>query len=155
MVNKEEKAIYDKLQTKLTPQGIAPNTFKYAKKSISETIGQKMLLCPFCLEHYYYWQFKYDKGFYECKHCKNLMKGSTLVLMFEVFNKELIDAEKYAKFVYGYRTSGFFKKINFKEWCEKLHYWNISFEFWNEYKKLKGEQQNNQNSKLKELGYYE
>ena len=67
----------------------------------------------------------------ECPECHNKMRLKTLL--------EDMTPEQYAKFVYGYRLSGFWQKCPFALFNKRLRAMGISNEFWSEYKKLKGE----------------
>lgn len=140
MVDKTEKALYDKMQTRLGENCLPiPNNFKFAKKNLSDIVKDKMLICPFCLTPNYLSSFEFDKGLYKCEKCKNRMHESTLINMFNWFNSPIIDSESYAKWVFGYRINGFFQKINFKEWNTQLWKFGISQDFWGYYNKYKGE----------------
>lgn len=110
-----ERALYDKMQTRLTENGIEENKFKFAKKMLKDIIKDKTILCPFCLNIFHLKDFYYSQGFYQCKNCKNKMKDTTLKSMFEWFNCEKPQIDKFAQWVYVYRLNGFFQKINFKE----------------------------------------
>jgi hypothetical protein len=66
------------------------------------------------------------------------MKIKTLLFVKDCTNIE------YAKWVYEYRLSGFFTKLksgnnSFEKWNKKMKELGINYEFWDEYKKLKGE----------------
>ncbi len=137
--NIKEKMLYDKLQTKLGEYGILPNNFKFATINLKDIVKDKMLICPFCLNMSHISQFFFSSGLYQCNYCKNRMKEETLKLMFEIFNQEKINVYEFAKWVFNYRLSGFFQKIDFKQWNKKLYEMDINFEFWDNYKKLKGE----------------
>ena len=88
-------------------------------------------ICPFCLETSNKFIIE-NKGLIKCPNCSNFMRLKTLLFVKDCTNKE------YAKWVYEYRLSGFFKKINFEQWTKKLKELGIAYEFWEEYKKLKG-----------------
>jgi len=75
------------------------------------------------------------------------MRVKTILYIQECSNQE------YARWVYEYRLSGFFKKINFDLWAKKLKDLGIAYEFWEEYKKLKGE--DNQTEKENSYDYLE
>ena len=67
----------------------------------------------------------------ECPECHNKMRLKTLLTD--------MTPQEYAKFVYGYRLSGFWQKAPFATFTKRLREMGISNEFWSEYKKLKGE----------------
>jgi cupin superfamily acireductone dioxygenase involved in methionine salvage len=75
------------------------------------------------------------------------MKVKTILFIQDCSNQE------YAQWVYNYRLSGFFSKINFEKWNKKLKDLGIAYEFWEEYKKLKGEE--NQEEKQNSYDYLE
>lgn len=139
MNDKFEKALYDKLQFRLGKNGITPNTFKYARKEVKDLIKNNRLLCPFCLEIFHLSDFIYINSLYKCKNCNNRITGKTLEIVFKLLCCEKPDIEGFAKWVYGYRLNGFFQKINFEKWNKNLHFLGFSYEFWDYYKKLKGE----------------
>jgi hypothetical protein len=89
-------------------------------------------ICPFCLETSNKFIIE-NKGLIKCPNCSNLMKLKTLLFVKDCSNEE------YAKWVFNYRLSGFFKKINFEKWISKMKELGMSYEFWEEYKKLKGD----------------
>jgi predicted metal-binding protein len=66
-----------------------------------------------------------------CPECHNKMQLQTLIKDMSI--------QEYAKFVYGYRLSGFWKKCPFALFNQRLREIGASSEFWLEYKKLKGE----------------
>ena len=66
----------------------------------------------------------------ECPECHNKMRLKTLLTD--------MTPQEYAKFVYGYRLSGFWQKCPFAKFNQRLMALGVSREFWNEYKKLKG-----------------
>lgn len=49
-----------------------------------------------------------------------------------------MDAEQYAKWVWDYRKSGFWQKVNFEAFKGRLVALGISKRFWDTYKKYKG-----------------
>ena len=94
-------------------------------------------ICPFCLETSNKFIIK-NKGLIECSNCLIDMRIKTLLFVKDCTNQE------YAKWVFDYRLSGFFTKLksgnnSFEKWNQKLKDLGISYEFWKEYKKLKGE----------------
>jgi len=143
MIDKEEKALYDKLQTRLGADCIpVPNSFKFAKLFLEDKIKNRMIMCPFCLNSSYLTQMNIDHGLYQCNYCKNRMSDKTILLIFDIFNSEkTIKTNEFAVWVFGYRMNGFFQKIKFQEWTKKLYDLGISYDFWEKYKQLKGEYQ--------------
>ena len=89
-------------------------------------------ICPFCLENSNKFIIE-NKGLIKCSNCSNFMKLKTLLFIKDCSNSE------YAQWVFNYRLSGFFKKINFELWTKKMHELGMSYEFWEKYKELKGD----------------
>lgn len=126
-------AKYDKQQTVLTDTGIKQNPFIYAETPINEQLRGKVVFCPFCLyqnkfEHYEI----IDKRLVKCPNCNTRINGKTLIFLTNA------SIEDFAKWVYNYRLSGFFQKIDFAKWRERLKILGMSKIFWGEYNKLKG-----------------
>jgi hypothetical protein len=89
-------------------------------------------ICPFCLETSNKFTVE-SHGLVKCNNCSVEMKVKTLLFVKECSNQD------YARWVFEYRLSGFFKKINFEKWNKKMKELGISYEFWEEYKKLRGD----------------
>jgi DNA-directed RNA polymerase subunit RPC12/RpoP len=126
---------YDKKQTQFTLDGSIIINQKIIDDNtplISLINESNFYICPFCLNNSNKFIIE-NKGLIKCPNCSNFMRMKTLVFVKDCTNQE------YAKWVYEYRLSGFFKKINFEQWAKKLKDLGISYEFWEEYKKLKGE----------------
>ncbi len=126
---------YDKKQLQFALDG----TLIINKKVIDEQTPLIALInegnfwiCPFCLETSNKFIIE-NKGLIKCSNCSNFMRLKTLLFVKDCTNQE------YAKWVFEYRLSGFFKKVNFDLWTKKMKELNISYEFWEEYRKLKGE----------------
>lgn len=128
-----EKMKEDKEQWILNPDmSITVNPSKYAKKSDIADYD-KIVLCPFCLNETKLFRFKRKHGFCECPNCLNLMTVKTLIVS--------MTTEEFAKWVFDYRLSGFWKKIypDFETWKKRLKELGISYEFWENYKRLRGD----------------
>lgn len=137
---KFERAKYDKLQTKLNVNGTTPNDFKFAKIPLADILKEKATLCPFCLHQNFITHFIYNQGFYQCVFCKNKMTEKTILNMIQWFTEcNSPNIKEFAKWVYNYRLSGFFQKIQFKEWNEALKDLGLSYDFWGYYNQFKGE----------------
>jgi hypothetical protein len=94
-------------------------------------------ICPFCLETSNKFIIE-NKGLIKCPNCLISMKMKTLLFIKDCSNEE------YARWVYEYRLSGFFFKLksgnnSFEKWNKKMKELGFSYEFWDEYKRLKGE----------------
>lgn len=137
----------DKLQTRLTATGIELNKNPNAKIFIEDVIKDKLILCPFCLNTSPLCKFTKEKGFYICPTCKNNLKENTILFMNECFNGKQPKIAEFSFWIFKYRLSGFFSKINqqlpknerFKQWNNSLYELGISYDFWDYYKKYKGE----------------
>lgn len=99
--------------------------------------SNEQVMCPFCLyqnklSHFFVSVKKgISSGKAFCPECKNGMLMRTLLAD--------MTATQYAKFVWDYRTSGFWKKCPFDVWKQRLHGVGWSHEFWEEYKRLKAQ----------------
>jgi hypothetical protein len=74
-----------------------------------------------------------DKALVECPNCKNKMRGNTLYFISQM------SVPEFAQWVYNYRLNGFFDKIDFDQWNKQLKLNGIVTEFWDSYRKYKGE----------------
>lgn len=134
-----EKAERDISQCVLNPDlSISNNPHKYAKKQSNANFATKAL-CPFCLNCGILAEFRLHKGLRVCPYCGTQLKLETLT--------ELNDIEKFTKFVFNYRFSGFFNKLcgdykgddKFNEWNRRLYILGLSKSFWEKYHLLKGD----------------
>lgn len=126
-----EKLRYDKQQTILTKKGCKINPHHYAEKELNLK-WNNIITCPFCLNHNYLYDFRKISGFFECPFCKSRMRNTSLIVN--------MDIAKFARWVYGYRLNGFWQKVfpDFNAWNKKLRELDISYDFWENYKRLKG-----------------
>lgn len=101
-----------------------------------------VVLCPFCLNSNELGNFYFRKGFRVCPNCSANLKLSTL--------SEITNLDKFVKFVFNYRFNGFWSKIcldvkpitsetRFKTWNNRLYLLGLSFDFWEKYKNLRGD----------------
>lgn len=102
-------------------------------------------LCPFCLSYRQVSQFListkkgFDLGKGRCSECGNGVQWKTLRFM------KVCSPEQYAVWVWDYKKSGFFKKINFAKWRVALSNMqtrerdNFGARFWARYSELKKE----------------
>lgn len=139
----QERAKIDKWQTMFDKGYIVMN---FRKGTIEEFFlnSEKYFICPFCLTANPQLKFLLkEKNHYvaSCPNCKQNVHFKTLFALMRG------TAEDYANFVYGYRLSGFWDKVypNFETWKKNLHNLGFGFstEFWNRYKELKGENEDN------------
>ena len=109
--------------------------------------------CPFCLSHLPLTKFLitrydrkgrskgFDRGKGKCPECGQGMRLQTLVSMRQWM---LVKSPEegvflYAAWVWEYRRSGFFQKIKFAQFNSMLKSMGWSREFWDQYKRLKGD----------------
>ena len=97
------------------------------------------VLCPFCLHEGPLGAFListkkgFHKGLGKCPECQNMMQLRTLTAKWT--------PSQFAEWVYDYRLSGFWQKCKFKTFNDRLYRLGWSYEFWDRYKQLKGENQ--------------
>lgn len=127
---------WDRFQTKLTVSGCKPNTAEYAL-AVRTLSFYDLVTCPFCLNYNRLGDFRKVKGLWHCPICGNEMLRTSLIVNLETD----IDIANFAKWVYDYRVNGFWKKIypTFEDWCKKLKELGISYEFWENYKRFRGD----------------
>jgi len=127
----------DKQQCKLDP--LSKTGIKFKPQDIIEvTVAHKSIyLCPFCLhrgkiEEYLISTKKgYHKGLGKCPECNNKMQLKTLT--------SNMTPEQFAEYAHGYRTSGYWSKVPFSKFNERLKEINWAIRFWGKYRQLKGE----------------
>jgi hypothetical protein len=129
----------DKEQTLLSENGISPNTNIYAEKKLQFN-SETLLICPFCLEVSKLKNFimkERNRYLAKCSNCKQEVQFRTLFNMLKWSGKEFAD------FVFPYTKMGFWNKVSpdFKAWNLKLKYLNMSYDFWERYKALRGDSQ--------------
>lgn len=131
------KASQDRDQATLvseTEKGIRAQHWKIAIKSLDMN---QQYMCPFCLgiAKLRKYLISTSKGIHKslvlCPECKNQCKMSTLTAD--------MTPEQYADFAYGYVGFGFWQKVPFDKWKERLRKIGWSYRFWKRYKQLKGE----------------
>jgi len=135
---REQKAYYDRLQTILTPNGLKVKEKRPTHATFVYKNPDMQVMCPFCLHidplHKFLISTKqgYHKGMGQCPECKNQMR-------FESLTSEWTP-EQYAEWVYPYSASGFWQKIPYKTWSERMRKIGWAWRFWARYKQLKGEE---------------
>ena len=140
---REEKVKLDKAQCVFSPNvtgsvGILPNPGRLAIKTDSFCDTAKKVTCPFCLSMETLGKFLVStkKGISrrlgKCPICGKGVMLKTLMNMIKWGPVE------YANFVYGYRTMGFWDKIDRNDWKRHLKIMGWTEEFWNQYKKMRG-----------------
>lgn len=138
---REEKARYDKEQTTFDiNSSISPNLRNYAV-SFPHFDSEKVLICPFCLKPKEYKNFilrEENRYMAKCPNCKNQVQFKTLFNMLKWTGKEFAD------FVFPYAKMGFWKKVYpcFHDWKTRLIFLGMSTAFWERYKELRGDYEN-------------
>ena len=130
------KAFYDKKQTILDPANRMPIRFRRSKLSIEDALKTDVVTCPFCLYIGRLWEFQYMlptgkmSKMARCPDCHNRMQLRTLT--------QDMTVEQYAKWCFEYALSGFWDKVPFQKFRNRLYKLRIANRFWNEYSRLKG-----------------
>ena len=131
---REMQAKQDGHQAKWTETGKL--TQKIITKAEITTITEPVS-CPFCLHIGKIGEFLIStkKGYHKslglCPECKNKMQLRSLTAEWT--------PEQYAEWCFSYSLSGFWQKVPFKKWSDRLYKIGWSYAFWNKYKQLKGE----------------
>ncbi len=92
--------------------------------------------CPFCLFFGSISKFKFrtpkgkESKKARCPECKNEMLMRTITVS--------MTPEQYAEWVYAYVKDGFWQKIKFEKWKERLYKLGMAQRFWAKYRLLKG-----------------
>lgn len=127
-----KQATFTKIaKLKLKQQPKIETFFKYG--------ATKVFYCPFCLGIHPFSKYListkkgYHKGLMQCPECNNKFRITTLT--------EIASPEEYAEFVYPYSASGFWQKVPWTKWKERLYGIGWAQRFWKRYKELKGEGQ--------------
>lgn len=134
---REQRAKHDRDQATLEPKSKTGIKVKFYKLDMEGEDANQRYMCPFCLhqDKLRYFLIQTGKGIHrglaECPECKNKCKLSTL--------KADMTPEQYADFAYGYKGFGFWQKVPFETWKERLYKIGWAHRFWERYKQLKGE----------------
>ncbi len=93
--------------------------------------------CPFCLgirmlrSYFISTKKGIHQGMGKCPECENKFRFRTLT--------EITTATQYAEFAYPYSASGFWQKVPWNKWKDRLYRIGWTREFWHRYHELKGE----------------
>lgn len=123
------------------------NPHRYAQFTEKGVDPYHMTTCPFCLGYSRLRAFLQStkKGFNrKAGKCPLCGKGANLDTLIKM---ETWTAEEYAKFVFDYRSSGFWQKINFSQWKDRLKIMGWTQIFWDAYKQLRGDSPDPQREK--------
>lgn len=124
----KQMVLEPKMPTMETPRKLAVTTIIESNATI--------YYCPFCLFYGSITNFETTtaKGKpskrMECPQCHTTMLRRTLT--------EKMNPEQYAEWCYGYAQDGFWNKVPFKTWSERLGKLGMTKRFWDKYKLLKG-----------------
>lgn len=139
----QEQLKYDKQQMIFTDSHVW-NEKSFIKENDSPLaikqldLRNRLVFCPFCLSKGMLHKFVigtkkgFSKRYAICPECLQGMFLETLLNMLKWTPKE------YAEFVFNYHAK-FWNKCNFKIWKKRLYDLDLSLEFWERYKALKGE----------------
>jgi len=136
---REQHAYADKQQTRLGfADHLEPSEMQKAKTETGIDYTQQVM-CPFCLHQDKLQAFLVStkKGISQskanCPECHNGMMLRNLTADWT--------PEQYAEFCYGYARTGFWDKVPFTKWKERLSDIGWAIPFWNKYKSLKADNQ--------------
>jgi transcription elongation factor Elf1 len=139
---RQERARYDKAQTVLTEEGPAPNPRNYARKAQALVDPAKKVTCPFCLglDEFRLFLVSTKKGVSralgKCPMCGKGLKLRTLVEMVKWGPRE------YAEFVAPYASDGFWQKVPWDVWKDRLKIMGWTQPFWDRYHELRPQDEN-------------
>ena len=136
---REQKAKTDEQQALLNPKN---PSFIQPKHKIEVNMAETfsgVYRCPFCLglnkisAYLISTKKGYHKGLGHCPECNNQMQLKTLTAE--------MTPEQFADFAFNYSSSGYWQKVLFSKFNERLKLIGWLERFWTEYKKLKGDSQ--------------
>jgi transcription elongation factor Elf1 len=136
---KREQQVKDDLkQSILNPENLEKTELRKKVTVTVAAIYTGLYRCPFCLHEARINSFListgkgYHRGLGKCPECGNQMQLKTLT--------SKMTPEQFAEFAYGYRTAGYWQKVKFNTFNQRLKELGINFRFWKRYKELKGEE---------------
>lgn len=131
------KVLDDDKQMELVPDSIQGIRTHKKTRELKVTFETGIVSCPFCLFAAKIQAFLVSskKGFSyalaKCPECKNGMRMDSLTTNWT--------PTQYAEWCFEYARSGFWQKVPFNKWNDRLRKLGISGEFWARYKELKHE----------------
>jgi len=134
---REIKANLDKNQPKLAPNNLSGVTTIKQPIIIQTHSTDDQVMCPFCLyiNKLNTFLISTKKGIStskaKCPDCGNEM-------MMRSLTKEMTP-EEFAEWCYLYAASGYWQKVPFKKYVDRMYKLGWSYRFWKRYKQLKGE----------------
>lgn len=133
---REDSVKMDVGQTCFRPDGsLRPLPTVHVESSSIDV--EKMVMCPFCLATNKIQRFLVStktgisSSKAECPECKNGMLMRTLLREWT--------PEAFAEWVYEYRRSGYWQKVQFEAWKKRLEQLGWSRPFWDHYGQIKEE----------------
>jgi len=136
---REQKAKDDKQQTRLGhADHLEPSAMQETKIETGIDYTEQVM-CPFCLHQDKLQAFLVStkKGISQSKaHCPECDNG----MMMRNLTAEWTP-EQYAEFCFGYAQTGFWEKVPFTKWKERLAQIGWAQRFWNKYNALKADYQ--------------
>jgi hypothetical protein len=126
------------------------NPNKYAVLELKNLNPYEYVTCPFCLARSLFRQYListkkgYDRGKGKCPVCDNGVQFKTLVFMKQCELKSNPNGpENYAKWVWEYRRSGFWQKVQPLIEIRKKRLYSMGWtsRFWEKYKELRGDKE--------------
>lgn len=133
---REERARSDRMQTCFQPDGSAQERYHVRVQDSSVDVNQ-IVFCPFCLQSDKLQAFLISnkkgisKSNAQCPKCQAGMRMSSLLRKWT--------AESFAEWVFDYSKQGYWQKVKFEEWKERLNGLSWGQRFWTKYRALKGE----------------
>jgi len=135
---RERQASADKSQSTIAPYGKQGYKLKEAPPVTQTYTIDEPVMCPFCLhigkinEFLLSTKKGFDKRLGQCPECENKMMIRSLTAEWT--------PEQFAEWVYNYVESGYWQKVKFDKFRERLNKIGWSYRFWTKYKQLKGEE---------------
>jgi len=134
---REEKAYKDRKQSVFTKTATIKSKQKPKVGVESLYSMTEQFACPFCLGLHKFQQYLIStkhgihQGLGQCPECNNKFRFRTLT--------QITTAKQYAEFAYPYSASGFWQKVPWSKWKDRLYKIGWSQAFWHRYHELKGE----------------
>jgi hypothetical protein len=133
---REERMRSDHAQTCFQPDGSVQERYHARVQDASVDVNQ-IVVCPFCLQSDKLQAFLISnkkgisKSNAQCPKCQSGMRMNSLLRKW--------DAESFAEWVFEYSKQGYWQKVKFEEWKERLNQLGWGQSFWTRYRALKGE----------------
>ena len=134
---RQMKTMDDHDQTRLTANGNITQSQPYKAEITVEVNYTEQVFCPFCIHVGQLREFLIStkKGISQhdakCPECGQGMRMTTLT--------QIETPEQFADFAYPYAKSGFWQKVSWTKFNDRMKKIGWSYKFWLRYKELKGE----------------